>query len=77
VRRGTVRLRPLASHHMTADLRAPHVSTLMTIHAHPDDESIGCGGTMAKAVAAGRRMNAGEALGYALEEPAVSGLLAD
>jgi LmbE family N-acetylglucosaminyl deacetylase len=30
--------------------------TLMTIHAHPDDESIGCGGTMAKNVAAGRRV---------------------
>jgi LmbE family N-acetylglucosaminyl deacetylase len=28
----------------------------MTIHAHPDDESIGCGGTMAKVVAAGRRV---------------------
>ena len=28
----------------------------MTIHAHPDDETIGCGGTMAKAVAAGRRV---------------------
>jgi LmbE family N-acetylglucosaminyl deacetylase len=28
----------------------------MTIHAHPDDESIGCGGTMARAVAAGRRV---------------------
>jgi LmbE family N-acetylglucosaminyl deacetylase len=41
---------------MTADLSAPHVPTLMTIHAHPDDESIGCGGTMAKAVAAGRRV---------------------
>jgi LmbE family N-acetylglucosaminyl deacetylase len=33
-----------------------HIPTLMTIHAHPDDESIGCGGTMAKAVAAGRRV---------------------
>ena len=38
------------------DPSEPHVPTLMTIHAHPDDESIGCGGTMAKAVAAGRRV---------------------
>ena len=35
---------------------APHVATLMTVHAHPDDETIGTGGTMAKAVAAGRRV---------------------
>jgi N-acetyl-1-D-myo-inositol-2-amino-2-deoxy-alpha-D-glucopyranoside deacetylase len=28
----------------------------MTVHAHPDDESIGTGGAMAKAVAAGRRV---------------------
>jgi N-acetyl-1-D-myo-inositol-2-amino-2-deoxy-alpha-D-glucopyranoside deacetylase len=28
----------------------------MTVHAHPDDESIGTGGTMAKSVAAGRRV---------------------
>ena len=34
----------------------PHIPTLMSIHAHPDDESIGCGVTMAKAVAAGRRV---------------------
>ncbi len=32
------------------------VPTLMTVHAHPDDETIGTGGTMAKAVAAGRRV---------------------
>ena len=38
------------------DAHGAHVSTLMTIHAHPDDESIGCGGTMAKNVAAGRRV---------------------
>ena len=31
-----------------------HVPTLMTVHAHPDDETIGTGGTMAKAVADGR-----------------------
>jgi N-acetyl-1-D-myo-inositol-2-amino-2-deoxy-alpha-D-glucopyranoside deacetylase len=30
--------------------------TLMTVHAHPDDESIGTGGTMAKAVADGHRV---------------------
>ncbi|HYN70070.1 MAG TPA: PIG-L family deacetylase [Candidatus Eisenbacteria bacterium] len=30
--------------------------TLMTVHAHPDDESIGTGGTMAKAVHDGRRV---------------------
>ena len=40
----------------TAPEPAPHVPTLMTIHAHPDDETIGTGGTMAKAVAAGRRV---------------------
>jgi len=33
-----------------------HVPTLMTVHAHPDDETIGTGGTMAKAVAAGQRV---------------------
>jgi N-acetyl-1-D-myo-inositol-2-amino-2-deoxy-alpha-D-glucopyranoside deacetylase len=30
--------------------------TLMTTHAHPDDETIGTGGTMAKAVAEGKRV---------------------
>ena len=35
---------------------AGHVPTLMTVHAHPDDETIGTGGTMAKAVAQGRRV---------------------
>ncbi len=34
----------------------PHRPTLMTVHAHPDDEIIGTGGTMAKAVAAGHRV---------------------
>jgi LmbE family N-acetylglucosaminyl deacetylase len=33
-----------------------HRLTLMTVHAHPDDETIGTGGTMAKAVAEGRRV---------------------
>ena len=28
----------------------------MTVHAHPDDETIGTGGVMAKAVAAGHRV---------------------
>ena len=35
---------------------AVHRPTLMTVHAHPDDETIGTGGAMAKAVAAGRRV---------------------
>ena len=34
----------------------PHRPTLMTVHAHPDDETIGTGGAMAKAVAAGHRV---------------------
>lgn len=33
-----------------------HVPTLMTVHAHPDDETIGTGGLMAKSVAEGRRV---------------------
>ncbi|MEJ7749496.1 MAG: PIG-L family deacetylase [Candidatus Limnocylindrales bacterium] len=33
-----------------------HVPTLMTVHAHPDDETIGTGGTMAKSVDQGRRV---------------------
>src|SRR4029078_13076194 len=33
-----------------------HRPTLMTVHAHPDDETIGTGGLMAKAVADGRRV---------------------
>ena len=33
-----------------------HTLTLMTVHAHPDDETIGTGGTMAKEVAEGRRV---------------------
>lgn len=35
---------------------APHVPTLMTVHAHPDDETIGTGGTMARTVRQGRRV---------------------
>jgi LmbE family N-acetylglucosaminyl deacetylase len=34
----------------------PRIPTLLTVHAHPDDETIGTGGTMAKAVADGRRV---------------------
>jgi len=34
----------------------PHRLTLMTVHAHPDDETISAGGVMAKAVAAGHRV---------------------
>ena len=37
---------------MTADRQL----ILMTVHAHPDDETIGTGGAMAKAVAAGHRV---------------------
>jgi len=33
-----------------------HKLTLMTVHAHPDDETIGTGGTMAKYVAEDRRV---------------------
>jgi LmbE family N-acetylglucosaminyl deacetylase len=33
-----------------------HRPTLMTVHAHPDDETIGTGGTMARAVVEGRRV---------------------
>lgn len=34
----------------------PDVATLVTFHAHPDDEAIATGGTMAKAAAAGHRV---------------------
>ena len=40
---------------MTNDT-APHRPTLMNVHAHPDDETIGTGGAMAKAVEAGHRV---------------------
>jgi N-acetyl-1-D-myo-inositol-2-amino-2-deoxy-alpha-D-glucopyranoside deacetylase len=40
----------------TTSQPVPHVLTLMPVHAHPDDETIGTGGTMAKAVAEGRRV---------------------
>jgi N-acetyl-1-D-myo-inositol-2-amino-2-deoxy-alpha-D-glucopyranoside deacetylase len=35
---------------------ASRTLTLMTVHAHPDDETIGTGGTMAKAIHDGRRV---------------------
>lgn len=44
---------------MTLACRAmsePRPRTLMTVHAHPDDESIGTGGLMAKAIGDGRRV---------------------
>jgi LmbE family N-acetylglucosaminyl deacetylase len=41
---------------MTDESTPIHRPTLMTVHAHPDDETIGTGGTMAKAVRAGRRV---------------------
>jgi LmbE family N-acetylglucosaminyl deacetylase len=34
----------------------PHRLTLMSVHAHPDDETISAGGVMAKAVAEGHRV---------------------
>jgi LmbE family N-acetylglucosaminyl deacetylase len=40
----------------TTTAPAPHVPTLMTTHAHPDDETIGTGGLMALNVRAGRRV---------------------
>lgn len=42
-----------------ADLAATEPArrhTLMTVHAHPDDEAIGTGGVMARAIAEGRRV---------------------
>ncbi len=32
------------------------MATIVALHAHPDDESIATGGTMAKAAAAGHRV---------------------
>jgi LmbE family N-acetylglucosaminyl deacetylase len=37
-------------------IETPHRLTLMSVHAHPDDETISAGGVMAKAVAQGRRV---------------------
>ena len=41
---------------VAADAAKPHRLTLMTVHAHPDDETITTGGVMAKAVNAGHRV---------------------
>ena len=41
---------------MIQDPTSPHMPTLMTVHAHPDDETIGTGGSMARAIAEGRRV---------------------
>jgi N-acetyl-1-D-myo-inositol-2-amino-2-deoxy-alpha-D-glucopyranoside deacetylase len=41
---------------MSAASSEPHRLTLMTVHAHPDDETISTGGVMAKAVADGHRV---------------------
>ena len=41
---------------MTESSPPAHRPTLMTVHAHPDDETIGTGGTMAMNVRAGRRV---------------------
>jgi LmbE family N-acetylglucosaminyl deacetylase len=42
---------------MTIPTAVPtHRPTLMTVHAHPDDETIGTGGSMARAVAEGKRV---------------------
>src|SRR3954452_4316719 len=41
---------------VAADAAEPHRLTLMSVHAHPDDETISAGGIMAKAVAAGHRV---------------------
>ena len=41
---------------MTESAPPDHRPTLMTVHAHPDDETIGTGGTMATSVRAGRRV---------------------
>jgi LmbE family N-acetylglucosaminyl deacetylase len=48
---------PMPTHDAApAEPAEPHRLTLMTVHAHPDDETIGTGGVMAKAVAAGYRV---------------------
>jgi N-acetyl-1-D-myo-inositol-2-amino-2-deoxy-alpha-D-glucopyranoside deacetylase len=41
---------------MSETTREAHQPTLMTVHAHPDDEIIGTGGAMARAVTEGRRV---------------------
>jgi N-acetyl-1-D-myo-inositol-2-amino-2-deoxy-alpha-D-glucopyranoside deacetylase len=45
-----------AARHYDAAMSESRPLTLMTVHAHPDDETIGTGGTMARAVADGHRV---------------------
>jgi LmbE family N-acetylglucosaminyl deacetylase len=52
------------------------VGTIVSFHAHPDDESIAAGGTLAKAAAAGHRVVLVFATRGELGEP-VAGVLAD
>jgi LmbE family N-acetylglucosaminyl deacetylase len=52
------------------------VGTIVSFHAHPDDESIGTGGTLARAAAAGHRVVLVFATRGELGEP-VPGVLAD
>ena len=52
------------------------MGTLVSFHAHPDDESIGTGGTIARAAAAGHRVVLVVATRGELGEP-VPGVLAD
>ena len=52
------------------------VGTIVSFHAHPDDESIGTAGTLARAVAAGHRVVLVFATRGELGEP-VPGVLAD
>src|SRR5262245_29378453 len=56
--------------------RVPGVATLVTFHAHPDDESIATAGTMAKAAASGHRVVLVVATRGELGEP-VPGVLAE
>lgn len=53
---GAERPTGLAFRAMSDPAPAAHVPTLMTVHAHPDDETIGTGGAMARAVTNGRRV---------------------
>ncbi|HEX9044753.1 MAG TPA: PIG-L family deacetylase [Candidatus Limnocylindrales bacterium] len=46
----------MSDHAVTDHAPMEHPPTLMTVHAHPDDETIGTGGVMAKTVAQGRRV---------------------
>ena len=55
-RRNRPKVRGALASETMPDEDAPHRPTLMTVHAHPDDETIGTGGAMAKAVAAGHRV---------------------